>query len=168
MASTIRARIDREIGLAVVSVRGCAVAMSCGAAVDGRLSPEPPPLSYSVEAAQFSYQVIEPPLPADMVDELMALWARPDVFGHAPDDGEEGTRAQLLGAELPYNRHVLYVARVVRNCTSPQLVLAPDVARPTSSLTTWLTDSGLAAGRGACRIGQANSHAAAQCLCHTR
>ena len=70
-----------------------------------------------MDAAQFSYEVIEPPLPTDMVDELMVLWARPDVFGHAPDDGEEGTRAQLLGAELAYNRHVLYVARVVRNCT---------------------------------------------------
>lgn len=75
---------------------------------------EPPPFSYSVEAEGFSFQVVEPPLPPTTIDELMALWARPDVFGHAPDDGEEGTRAQLLGAEASHNRHVLYIARVVR------------------------------------------------------
>lgn len=93
--------------------------MSGGAAA--ALIPEPPPFSYSVNHAEegdFSFQVVEPPLPSAIIDELMALWAHPDVFGHAPDDGEDGTRAQLLGAEVAYNRHVLYVARVVRRMRS--------------------------------------------------
>ena len=76
--------------------------------------PEPPPFHDSVEAEGFAFDVLEPPLPPALIDEIMALWALPEVFGHAPDDGEEGTRAQLGGVEVEHNRHVLYIARVVR------------------------------------------------------
>ena len=75
-------------------------------------TPEMPALSYSVDADGFSFAVLEPPLPPAVIDELMALWALPEVFGHAPDDGEEGMRAQLAGSEVDHNRHILYVARV--------------------------------------------------------
>jgi hypothetical protein len=85
--------------------------MSAVAASPG---PEPPQFHVSVEAEGFAFDVLEPPLPPALIDEIMALWALPEVFGHAPDDGEEGTRAQLGGVEVEHNRHVLYIARVVR------------------------------------------------------
>ena len=43
------------------------------------MSAELPPFSDSVEAAGFSFSIVEPPLTATLVDELMALWVHPDV-----------------------------------------------------------------------------------------
>ena len=74
---------------------------------------EPPPLAANVtHETGWQMQVLEPPLPAPLVEELLALWLHPEVFNHFPDDGEAGTRAQFAGAEREFNRHVLYVARV--------------------------------------------------------
>ena len=73
---------------------------------------EPPPLAANVtHETGWQMQVLEPPLPAPLVEELLALWLHPEVFNHFPDDGEAGTRAQFAGAEREFNRHVLYVAR---------------------------------------------------------
>ena len=48
------------------------------------MAPEPPALGYSVDADGFSFAVLEPPLPPAVIDDLMALWAHPDVFGACP------------------------------------------------------------------------------------
>eukprot|EP01045_Picozoa_sp_COSAG04_P002976 COSAG04_NODE_116_length_25104_cov_94.064907_16_plen_241_part_01 len=73
------------------------------------------PLHYTVpvdERGGFTIEVLQPPLPPPLVDELLELWSHAEIFGHAPDDGEGGVRAVLSGHEADDNRDVLYVARV--------------------------------------------------------
>ena len=64
------------------------------------------------ERGGFTIEVLQPPLPPPLVDELLELWSHAEIFGHAPDDGEGGVRAVLSGHEADDNRDVLYVARV--------------------------------------------------------
>ena len=73
------------------------------------------PLRYRVpvdERGGFTIEVLQPPLPPPLIDELLELWSHAEIFGHAPDDGEGGVRAVLSGHEAADNRDVLYVARV--------------------------------------------------------
>eukprot|EP01048_Picozoa_sp_COSAG05_P013955 COSAG05_NODE_1535_length_4614_cov_342.629900_6_plen_323_part_00 len=68
------------------------------------ISAHPQPCNYTVE-------IFRPPLAETLVDELIDLWAMPEVgFGGGCDDGENSLRAVLAGYE-PENQQTVYVAR---------------------------------------------------------
>jgi GNAT superfamily N-acetyltransferase len=61
----------------------------------------------------FSVECLRPPLPAEVTEELMALWVLPEVFGdgNVGDDGVKVVRSMLTEAGEPENQQLVYTAR---------------------------------------------------------
>ena len=61
----------------------------------------------------FSVECLRPPLPAEVTEELMALWVLPEVFGvgNVGDDGVKVVRSMLAEAGEPENQQLVYTAR---------------------------------------------------------